>query len=606
MVDIVILTGVAVTVATAIPVAMQLRRHPRGLFVLFFAEMWERFSYYGMRGILIFYLTEQFLFDDKRANGQYGGYTALVYLTPLIGGIIADRYLGARKAVAFGALLLVAGHLTMAVEGRPATQVLTYAGAHYEFAVSGRMDHRMVKLKVGEGAYDYGPASDGGLDIKGLPAAAPLPSHRAKGADARSIEQRDPLFLNIFYLALALIIMGVGFLKANISTIVGQLYRKGDPRRDAGFTLYYYGVNLGAFWAAIACTALGQTVGWWAGFGAAGVGMLAGYGVFMFGRPLLEGKGEAPAPAQLKQPLVGPVNMEWTIYLAGLAGVALVWLMVRQFAVVGYFLGAGSVVTLAYVGYVMVTKFGKVERDRVILALVLIAAAVVFWTMFEQAGSSLNQFAERNTQLALTKTQSISAGQVQAFNSGFILIAAPIFAALWAFLGNRGRDPNPVIKFALGLMQVGLALLIVVFGTRFADANFKTPLVFLALAYVAQTTGELCLSPVGLSQMTKLAPPLLVSTMMAVWFLANAWANWLAGILAQFTATDTVAGQVLDPGKALANYAHVYTVAGSITVGLGMALAIASIWLKRLAHGASDVIVFAPEIEGDRLSVPEG
>jgi POT family proton-dependent oligopeptide transporter len=573
MVDIVILTGIAVTVATAIPVVMQLRTHPRGLFILFFAEMWERFSYYGMRGLLIFYLTEQFLFDDKRSNGQYGGYTALVYLTPLIGGFIADRYLGARKAVAFGALLLVAGHLTMAVEGRPATQVLTYAGAHYDFAVSGRMDQRVVKLKVGQGAYDYGPAPDGGLQINGLPAGSPLPSHLAKGAYVLSVTQGQPAFLDIFYLALALIVMGVGFLKANISAIVGQLYRQGDPRRDAGFTLYYYGVNLGAFWAAIACSALGQTVGWWAGFGAAGVGMLAGYLVFMVGRPLLQGKGEAPEPALLKKPLIGPINMEWSIYLLGLVGVAVVWLMVRQF-----------------------------ERDRVILALVLIAAAVVFWTMFEQAGSSLNQFAERNTQLALTKTQSITAAQVQAFNSGFILIGAPIFAALWAFLGARRRDPNPVIKFALGLIQVGLAFLIVVLGTRFADASFKTPLVFLALAYVVQTTGELCLSPVGLSQMTKLAPPLLVSTIMAVWFLANAWANWLAGLVAQFTATDTVAGQVLDPGKALATYVHVYTLAGSITVGLGVLLAIASLFLKGLAHGASEVTTFAPELDGDRLS----
>jgi len=603
MVDIVVLTGVAVTVATAVPVVLQLRRHPRGLFILFFAEMWERFSYYGMRGILIFYLTEQFLFDDKHSNGQYGGYTALVYLTPLIGGFVADRYLGARKAVAFGALLLVAGHLTMAAEGKPATQVLTYAGAQYDFSVAGRMDQRVVKLKVGQGAYDYGPAADGGLEIKGLPASAPLPSHLAKGAFTLTVAQRDPVFLNIFYLALALIIMGVGFLKANISAIVGQLYRQGDPRRDAGFTLYYYGVNLGAFWAAIACSALGERVGWWAGFGAAGVGMLAGYIVFMFGRPLLEGRGEAPAPERLKQPLVGPINLEWTIYLLGLAGVAVVWVLVRRFAVVGYMLGVGSVITLGYVGYVMVTQFGKVERDRVILALVLIAASVVFWTMFEQAGSSLNQFAERNTQLALTKTQSITAAQIQAFNSGFILIGAPIFAALWAYLGTHGRDPNPVIKFALGLIQVGLAFLIVVFGARFADASFKTPLVFLALAYMVQTTAELCLSPVGLSQMTKLAPPLLFSTIMAVWFLANSWANWLAGILAQFTATDTVAGQVLDPAKALATYVHVYAVAGSITVGLGLALAVASLFLKGLAHGASDVIAFAPELEGDRQSV---
>ena len=241
------LVGIAVTFATAVPVILQLRGHPKGLFVLFFAEMWERFSYYGMRGLLIFYLSEQFLFDDDFAQGQYGGYTALVYLLPLVGGFVADRWLGTRKAIGFGALLLVAGHLTMAVEGKPAVQALTYHGAQYAFQVTGRMEGRKALIKVGEGTYAYGATPDGGLAIQGLPATAPLPSVLPKGAFQLSVKGREPLFVDVFYLALSLIIMGVGFLKANISSIVGKLYPQGDPRRDPGFTLYYYGVNLGAF-----------------------------------------------------------------------------------------------------------------------------------------------------------------------------------------------------------------------------------------------------------------------------------------------------------------------------------------------------------------------
>jgi POT family proton-dependent oligopeptide transporter len=602
LMDIVWLVGIVVTVATAVPVLLQLRGHPRGLFVLFFAEMWERFSYYGMRGLLIFYLTEQFLLDDKFSSGQYGAYTALVYLLPLIGGFAADQFLGTRKAIAFGALLLVAGHFTMAVEARPAVQTLSFAGQTYSFRAAGRMEARKVCLEVGPGCYPVSAATDGGMKIAGLPASAPLPQVLPKGGYQLGVAQRNSVFVGIFYLALSLIIMGVGFLKANISSIVGQLYRQGDPRRDPGFTLYYYGINLGAFWAAILCGWLGTNIGWWAGFGAAGVGMLAGYLVFVLGKPLLEGHGEPPAPAQLKAPLLGPINAEWSLYLAGLAGVGVVWLIVQRFQLIGYMLGAGSLVVLGYLGWFMAAKCTRIERDRMILALILIAASVIFWTMFEQAGSSLNQFADRNTQLQLTATQSITAPQIQSFNAGFILIGAPVFAALWAFLGRRRADPNPAIKFALGLMQVGLSFLIIVLGSRFADASFREPLVFLAMAYVVQTTGELCLSPVGLSQMTKLSPPLLLSTVMATWFLASSWAQWLGGFVAQLTAAETVAGQVLDPAKALATYVHVYAAAGWITFGLGVALAAASPFLKRLAHGASD-ITFAPELDGERQAV---
>jgi proton-dependent oligopeptide transporter, POT family len=581
--NIVFVTGLIITIVTMSIVAVQLRTHPRGLVVLFFAEMWERFSYYGMRGLLVFFMTQHFLFSDEAATSQYGSYTSLVYLLPLVGGLLADRFLGTRKAIAFGALLLVAGHFGMAFEGKPATQVLTYQGAKYEFVVEGRADARVAKLKVGDQLYAFG-ASDGGLEIKDLPATAPLPTLLPKDSYQLSVEGRQPLFEAVFFLSLSLIIAGVGFLKPNISSIVGQLYPEGDPRRDPGFTLYYYGINLGAFWAAILCGWLGQNIGWWAGFGAAGVGMLAGFLVFVWGKPLLEGKGEPPLPERLKEQ-IGPINKEWAIYLGTVPVIFLIWYFVQNSALVGAGLIAISVLVVGYFIFEITTKCTKEEGGRLILALILIAASVVFWTLFEQAGTSLNLFAERNTQLGLPGGQSMTAAQTQSFNSGFILMLVPVFSALWAWLGSRSMDPNPVAKFALALVQVGLSFLILVWGASFADSAFRIPLMFLVVAYLVQTTGELCLSPVGLSWMTKLSTPKLLSTLMATWFLSSSWAQYLGGFVAKLAAVETVAGQVLDPGAALKTYVDVFGQLGWWTIGIGIALGLASPILKKLAHG---------------------
>jgi POT family proton-dependent oligopeptide transporter len=580
--------GLVITVLTGASVLMQLRNHPRGLFILFFAEMWERFSYYGMRGLLIFYLTQHFLFDDKYAQGQYGAYTALVYLVPLIGGIAADKWLGTRKAILFGAILLVAGHFTMGIEGRPAVQTLQFAGHKYEFVSSGRMEERQSCLKIGAGCYAVGPAPDGGVQIKGLPAGGPVPQVMVKGSYAFGVEHRDPLTSNIMYLALSLIIMGVGFLKANISSIVGQLYEEDDPRRDPGFTLYYYGINLGAFWSSLICGWLGLHVGWWAGFGLAGVGMAAGFVVFILGKPLLEGRGEPPDPAKLKTKVAGPINLEWLIYLLGLAGVGVVWLLVQRYETVGFVLGGGSIAVLAYLFWFMAAKCNAIQRQRLMLALVLIVGWMIFEILFEQAGSSLNQFAERNTTPSLFGVP-VSAPQTQAFNAGFILIFAPVFAGLWAWLGARNRDPNPLIKFGLALLQVGAGFGILVWAANFADASWRVPMVFLALAYLLHTTGELCLSPVGLSEMTKLAPMGLLSTLMAIWFLAASWGQYLAAVIARLTAQETVAGQVLDPAAALRNYTHVFGLIGLGGAGAGVVFLVLSPWLKKWHHAHEHV-----------------
>jgi POT family proton-dependent oligopeptide transporter len=591
--DIVIATGLVISVVTCIPVFRQMRRHPRGIHVLFFTEMWERFSYYGMRAILVAYMTQHFLFDDDVAQGQYGAYTSLVYLLPLLGGFLADKYLGTRKAIAFGALLLVAGHLLMAIEQAPARETLTYQGQTYEFAAEGRQDRRRTWLVVGGDRYEYGPAAGGGIAIEALPANAPLPSVLPPGSYEMRVDGRQPLFVGIFYLAMSLIIMGVGFLKPNISTIVGQLYAQGDPRRDAGFTLYYFGINLGAFWSSALCAGLGVTVGWWAGFGLAGIGMFLGWCVFVRRRLLFflpgpaelpEELGAPPDPELIRKPFFGPLTREQLIYIGGLAGVIVVWWLVQRQPVVNFALTLASVGIVAYFIVYMVRRCTAVESQRIVLALLLTAASVVFFTLFELAGSALNQFAERNTQLPSDGFFSITSGQTQAFNAGFILLCAPLFAMLWNWMNRTRRDIGDPAKFALALIQVGAGFLVLVWGAQFADESARVPLVFLVLLYLLHTTGELFLSPVGLSAMTKLAPAAVVSTMMATWFLASSAAQALAAQVAKLTAQETVGGQVLDPQAALATYVDVFNQIGWAAIGIGVAFGIASPWLKRLAH----------------------
>lgn len=615
MLNLVVMLGIVVTLVTGLPVLLQLlRNHPRGLIILFFAEMWERFSYYGMRGILIFYLTQHLLFDQATASAQYGSYTALVYLLPLLGGLLADRYLGTRKAVAFGALLLVAGHGMMAYEGKPATQNLVYAGQSYEVAATGRVDTRQAHLIVAGKPYEFGPAEGGGLEIKGLGDAGPLPQVLPKDSFKMETTQ-DQSGVNAFYLAVSLIIMGVGFLKPNISTIVGQLYPQGDPRRDSGFTLYYYGINLGAFWASILCGLLGQTVGWWAGFGLAGVGMAAGFVVFVLGKKHLEGKGEPPNPELLAKPVLGPINREWLIYGASILGVGLVWLLVPHNDIVGLALSVSIVASLAAIGWILIFACKTwVERQRMMLAVILIFGAVVFFTLFEQAGTSLNLFASTNVDMTITRQavtflgipigtpeqiaaiglnpasdffidSTIGAAQTQSFNAGFILIFAPIFAALWAYLARRNLDLNPTMKFGLGLLQVGFGFLVVVWGAGLADNSFRVPLMLLGFLYLLHTTGELFLSPVGLSEITKLSLPSVVSFMMAVWFLSSSIAQFVGGKIAGLMGTESIGGQVLDPQAAFVASMDGFTKLGWAGVGCGVFFVLISFLVRGWAHG---------------------
>ncbi len=486
--------------------------HPKGLYVLFFAEMWERFSYYGMRALLIFYLTQHWLFSDEKSSVIYGAYTALVYIAPVLGGYLADKYLGQRKAVAFGALLLTFGHFLMAFEG-----------------MSGVTD--------------------------------PL------------VKQADPA-INIFWLALSFIIVGSGFLKANISVIVGQLYPRTDIRRDGAYTIFYMGINVGAAVGTIIAGYLGQTYGWSYGFGAAGIGMLLGLVVFTVYRPLLLGKGESTVPDRLNQPFMG-IKFEWFLYLVGIVAVVVTWWLVQNQAIVGTLLGVFGAILVAYVIYHAVTKLEPHDRDRIFAAMFLIFGSILFWALFEQAGSSLNLFTDRYVDRA-----GVEASLFQSINPIYIILLGPIFAYLWIWLGKRGLEPSAAAKFGLGLLQLGLGFLVLVWGANAVGMENATPVLFIFLLYLLHTMGELCLSPVGLSAMNRLAPAHMASLIMGTWFFASATGNFVAGQIAAATGSEAASGE----GAAKETVLAVYQQIGLITIGVAVAVIIISPLIKKLMH----------------------
>lgn len=556
--------------------------HPKGLAVLFFTEMWERFSFYGMRAMLTLYLLQHFLFGPREAQGIYAAYGSLVYLMPVIGGFVADRYLGSRKAVTIGAILLVLGHFGMAFEGSGSKQFVSFGGQQYEVVADGRGEDRTLSLVTQSG--EQTPVEFTAEAMK-LPegAALGLPTSVAEGSYGQEVVD-EPIYKQILFLSLALIIVGVGFLKANISTIVGAIYAKRDPRRDQGFTIFYMGINLGSVLATALCTWLGFTYGWKYGFGLAGLGMLAGLATFLWGQKYLMGKAEPPEPALLKRK-VGGVSVEGLIYILGLLAVIPAWLAIGQHELVSLTLSIGApLIFLGMFLWVGATLKGD-ERARMFVALILIVFSVLFWTLFEQAGSSLTLYADQNSGLSVFGLFSINAGQTQLFNPGLIVLLGPVFAGLWAWLAARGKEPSTAAKFGLGIVQVGLGFLVLVIGIEyFVGPQFRVPLIWLFLAYLLHTTGELCLSPVGLSMITRLSVARVVGLMMGVWFLSSALAHTLAGLIAQSTSTDTVAGVVKDPAAQLASYQEVFQTIGWVAVGIGVLLVLLSPILTRAMH----------------------
>ena len=482
--------------------------HPKGLFVCFATEMWERFSYYGMRALLILYLTKHWEFTDATSYLIYGAYTSLVYIMPVFGGMLADQILGSKKAVTYGAILLVFGHLGMTVE---------------------------------------------------------------------SNEQ-------IFYLSLALIVSGVGFLKPNISTMVGALYEEGDPRRDSGFTIFYMGINIGAFTATLLCGYLGEQVGWAYGFGAAGIGMLFGLIIFLWGQKYLEGLAEPPSNKYLQK--MNGISYESWAYISGIFMVLVTWFLVQNSQLVGQLLGGfGAIFIGAWLLYALF-RCAPDERDRLIVVGILILFSLIFWALFEQAGSSLNILTDRGVNRVIFGWE-VPASMFQSLNAGFIFTIAPLFAMLWIALAKRNLEPSTPIKFSIGIILVGLGFLALVYGMRSSE-GLQTGVFWIILIYLLHTLGELCLSPVGLSSVTKLSPQRIVGFMMGMWFFASAAGNYVAGLIARATASDSsgVSNDVFDLTQKQ-SFMDVYTDVGLMAIGCGIFLAILTPILKKLMHGAN-------------------
>jgi len=479
--------------------------HPRGLFLLFFAEMWERFSYYGMRAILVFYLTKHFLLGERPAFAIYGAYTALVYITPVIGGMIADRYLGARRAVLAGSVFIAFGHLLIALVEGPEGQ------------------------------------QDG--------------------------------YLTGFYIALASIIVGTGFLKANISVLVGALYPRDDVRRDPAFSIFYMGINLGAFIGPILVGILGERVGWSWGFGAAGIGMLLGLVAFVaFGSVL----GEAGAPrsvAALKAPVVAGVSREWATYAgAALAVLGIGWLIQHQ-ALVGTGLTAFMAVAVGYILIHAWRTLPRVEFHRILAALYLIALSPLFWALFEQQGSSLNVYIDRQVDRVILGLD-VPASVFQSVQPILIILLAPVFAAVWTWSGRRRIEPSTTIKFAIGLILVGAGFFSLTLGSG-TGRDGLTPVGYVVLLFAFHTCAELCFSPVGLSSMTRLSLPRMTGLMMGTWFLATAAGNFIAGLIAQATDAEN---------KGVQGMLDVYAQIGWFAIGVGVVALVVAPFVTRLMH----------------------
>ena len=502
--------------------------HPKALFYLFFAEMWERFSFYGMRALLVLYIIKDYMEsvenNEEIAYGIYAAYGALVYATPLLGGFIADRFIGYRKAIMLGGVLMAIGHFFMAFP----------------------------------------------TDV-------------------------------FFYGALGLLIAGNGFFKPNISSLVGALYKEGDIKRDSGFTIFYMGINLGAAAAPFICGYIGEMWGWHYGFSLAGLGMLAGVIVFWDGlrKGVFGDKGLQPAEYVEKK--FFNLNIEKLVWVFGFLIVPIfAYLIVLEASgntFLGMIINALLIISIGYAVYLIIDSYkqGKAEAGNKIGAILILAVlCAIFWACFEQAGSSLTVWADKCVNLTL-----LTATQTNGINPAIIILAAFPFALLWQKLDLWGRNPNTPKKFALGLAFLGLGFLAFAYSIHFISDAGKLPFGTLIIGWLLITTGELCLSPIGLSKVTQLSPKKSVAFFMGLWFLSSTVAHYIAGILAklttsgQTTSNEGLLGKLnsmffagVDPdGVGVAEamvYNDLFAKIGFVTIGIAFITLLISPIIKKL------------------------
>lgn len=483
---------------------------PRGLMTLFFSEMWERFCYYGMRTLLTLFLVKSLMMGDSEASLIYGAYTGLVYAAPILGGKMADRFLGYRYAVLLGAILMAIG----------------------EFIIIGGSEHLML---IGMGA----------------------------------------------------LIIGNGYFKANISTIVGKLYRDNDPRRDSGFTIFYIGINIGALLATTVVAFVGETYGFKYGFGLAGIGMLAGLLIFWLGRANYAAAPGLEITEEGKQKILGPFNWVQVITVGSLALIPLCYLLIQKNQWMDYILLTlfiGISISMITAGIKEDKQEGTtIWKDRMIALIIFMVINIAFWACFEQAGTSLTLFADRNVDRSIFGWE-MPASMTQFFNPFFIIVFGSIFSVMWVKLSKMGKNPSIPMKFSLGIIQLALGFLVTQIGFQFVSESFQVPLLTLVFVYLLHTTGELFLSPIGLSMVTKLSPKKMAGTAMGAWFLSFAIANYVGGKIAAFTGGHG-GEKALSVEAGLNNYLSVFSSIGFVLIGIAFLIAILNKPIKKLMHG---------------------
>lgn len=482
-------------------------KYPKQLWILFFTEMWERFTFYGMRALLMLFMTSQMHFDDAKANLTYGAYQAFVYTMPLWGGWLADRLIGQRKSVLLGGILMAIGNFTLAIPGDLA-----------------------------------------------------------------------------FFTGLGIIIVGNGYFKPNISTMVGNLYAPSDGRRDSGFSFFYMGINVGATFGGLICGVVGQKVDWHLGFALAGVFMLLGLLVFNKGQKALGPIGLPPEGSKINDKIFAGITYEKGVYILSALMVPFFVFMLYNYKLINYIINPLGILALIYVIWLGI-KEGREAFLKIVVALVLTIFSMLFWAFYEQGGGSLNLFADRNVNMYLFGFELSSAAVNNSINGAMIVMLTPLFGWLWIALKNK--NPNSAVKFALGLMQLGLGFYMFVYGGSLAGDDGKVNLLWFVLGYFFMTTGELCLSPIGLSAITKLSPPKMAGLMMGMWFLASAFGQYLAGLIGSMMAipSENAEGVHISPVDSLHIYMGVFEQIAMIAALCGLFLLILSPVLKKWMGG---------------------
>jgi proton-dependent oligopeptide transporter, POT family len=471
-------------------------RHPRQLYMLFFAEMWERFSFYGMKALLLAYMVTELNFDEPKGYAILGSYSALAYTLPLLGGLMADRYLGARKAILFGGILMSVGHLTMAI----------------------------------------------------------------------------PAGWSFFY-GMALIICGTGFFKPNISSLVGTLYDNNDPRKDGGFSLFYMGINIGAALGGALCGYVGQHVNWHYGFGLAGVFMIIGLVVFYAGKNSLGHRGLPPDPAALRQTVFAGISREVSIYLLALVLVPVIVALFNRYEIMDilmFVLGGAALVYILFVS----SKLERAARLKLFAALVMVVFSALFWSFYEQNSGSLNLFAMRNVDMKVGGVTLPALSVNNFLPPGWVIVLSFVFAWLWPVLNRKGLEPSTPLKFALSFIFMGAGFFVFYLACTMNTATGLIPLFAFAAGYFLIICGELCLSPIGLSMITKLAPLEIASLMMGIWFFASAVGEFLAGKIGALMSVPR--GLVNDPVQSLPYYAGMLNKIAIASLVIGAVLAVFS------------------------------